>query len=149
MAIDNELNEDLDGTAVLNIAEAHFKTRLAANGGLIPIEVPEWNCVVYRPQAVSVSRMDRIIRAQEQGGLAYFVTLLIEVARTKEGKSMFKNSHRDTLMNGTATDVVIKLGTELIKSLEVDPATIEQTLTIPAPASTAGSPSRTDSATEK
>ncbi len=72
---------------------------------------------IYRPNVLSTYRADGAMKSVRDGGLKHHVDLMIHVARTKDGKSMFKEAHRDKLMKQVEYTVLRDIAAELLESV--------------------------------
>ncbi|MEN8196335.1 MAG: hypothetical protein ABFS30_07440 [Pseudomonadota bacterium] len=92
-------------------ATAHYKERL--NGELTPIDVPEWGGTLFYPASISLLRRDRIVKLHAEGGLKHMAQIVIETARTEEGKAMFRTRDMDRFLKEIDPDVTIRVAGEM------------------------------------
>jgi hypothetical protein len=96
---------------------AAFKKKTAVTE-LIKIEHKFGGLDIYRPTALSTYRTDIINKALVAGGTAYHVDLMIQIARTEEGKPMFAEAQRATLMKKVESSVLKNIAAELLDAVK-------------------------------
>jgi len=84
---------------------------------LIKLESKFGGADIYRPNVLSTYRADGAMKSVKEGGLKHHIDLMIHVARTVEGKPMFKEGHRDTLMKQVDYLVLRDIAAELLDSI--------------------------------
>ncbi len=92
---------------------AAFKERVASSE-LIKLKSKFGGMDLYRPLTLSTFRQHRVSKALGDGGTAYHVDLLINIARMENGKPAFKESHRDVLMKEVDSVVLRDIAAELL-----------------------------------
>ena len=92
--------------------KGHFAEKLA--GGLQKISVPEWKTDIYYKAAYPFATETKIIALQQQGKtVEALVESLITKALDPEGKPMFHNADKVTLMNEADPTVLLRVCGEL------------------------------------
>lgn len=98
--------------SLLDNAKDHYKSQLA--GGLIEIDVPEWNGKVYFKPAATFKQQQKIFEYTQKGNMAEaLVETLMQRALTAEGKKMFSFADRVVLMNEVDPEVIVRVVTEI------------------------------------
>lgn len=95
---------------------AAFKEKTAISE-LVKIKHQFGGADIYRPTALSTYRMDAINKSIVKGGTGYHVDLLIHVARDANGKPMFKESHRTTLLKQIEATVLKDIAADLLETV--------------------------------
>jgi len=97
---------------VMTNIKGHFAEKLS--GGLQKISVPEWKTDIFYKAAYPFAVESKIISLQQQGKtVEALVESLIAKALTPEGKSMFHNADKVTLMNEADPTVLLRVCSEL------------------------------------
>ena len=97
---------------VLQNATAHYKQQLA--GGLLSVEVPEWETTIYFKAAATFAQQSKIIELTQKGDLVEaMVETLMQRALTEEGKKMFAFADRTVLLNQVDPEVIIRVVTAI------------------------------------
>ena len=95
---------------IIKNAKEHFKAKL--NGELKKVAVEEWKQDIYYKGTYSFATESKIIELQQQGKTAEaLVESIIQKALTPEGKAMFTEFDRQTLMHDVDPSVLIKIAT--------------------------------------
>ncbi len=98
--------------SVLQNAQAHYKAQLA--GGLLSVEVPEWDTTVYFKPAATFAQQSKIIELTQKGELVEaMVETLMQRALTEDGKKMFKFADRVVLLNEVDPEIIIAVVTAI------------------------------------
>jgi hypothetical protein len=130
----------MKGSDLLNAGKANFLKRLEESE-LVEIEVPEWGGSIYRPVSVSVTRMSRIMQAHKTGELEASVQIILEVAKDENGKPLFREGNKRSLMEEQDPQVVMRLAGQLVAALmPEDEAEIAQNLNQAQPESSTSLP---------
>lgn len=93
--------ETTAGDALLNVAEDHFKQKLAAP--MYRVDVPEWQ-IDDRPVSMyfkppTLAERDAIFQCIRKGTLESIAQTLVTRARDESGRLMFRQVHVYQLMN--------------------------------------------------
>ena len=105
---------DIDKAFEKEIADFKDKTAVSE---LVKIKHQFGGMDIYRPTALSTYRMDAINKAMTQGGTNYHVDLMIHVARTEDGKPMFKEGNRSTLLKQVEATVLKNIAADLLETV--------------------------------
>lgn len=105
---------DIDKAFEAEIAAFKEKT---ATSELIKLDSTFGGADIYRPAVLSTYRTDAITKAMTGGGTKYHVDLLIHVARDSDGKPMFKEGHRDSLLKRVDSKVLKGIAVELLDTV--------------------------------
>lgn len=98
--------------SVLQNAQAHYKSQLA--GGLLSVEVPEWETTVYFKAAATFAQQAKIIELTNKGDLVEaMVETLLQRALTEDGKKMFTFADRAILLNQVDPEVIVRVVTAI------------------------------------
>ena len=97
---------------VITNIKGHFAEKLA--GGLQKISVPEWKTDIFYKAAYPFATETKIIALQQQGKtVEALVESLITKALDPDGKPMFHNADKVTLMNEADPTVLLRVCGEL------------------------------------
>ncbi len=98
--------------SILDNAKEHFNEQL--NNELKSFEVPEWKATVYYRPTMTFREQTKILDLQTSGKTseALIETIIIK-ALDKDGKHLFNNADRVTLMNEADPNVVVKVAASL------------------------------------
>ncbi len=105
--------------SALQNALTHFKSKLA--GELKKIAVPEWNIDVYYRGTSSMATEAKILSLTTSGKTAEgLVESIVQKAMDEDGKRLFKDTDRATLMHEADPQVLIKVATALNNATSED-----------------------------
>ncbi len=89
-------------------ALAHFKSKLA--GELLNIKVDEWDCNIYYRATSSMAVESKIVKLTTEGRTAEaLIESIIQKAMDVDGKRLFHDTDRASLMNEVDPSVLIKV----------------------------------------
>lgn len=109
---------------VINNVTAHYKAKLA--GQLLSMEVEEWNTTIYYRTTSSLRAESHIMNYTQQGKTAEaLVETIIQKSLDSEGKKLFKETDRATLLNEADPKVLIKVAAKLNSASDETIADIE------------------------
>lgn len=97
--------------SILDNAINHYKSKL--DGGLLSLEVPEWNATIHFKAALSLKERDPIYQAMRSGSLEAFADALMVRALDADGKILFKKHQRNDLLSKVDPDVMIRVINEI------------------------------------
>lgn len=84
------------------------------SGELEKIHVPEWKMDVYYKKTNPFAVEAKVINLQAQGKIVdALVESIVQKARDKDGKRLFSDAHRHTLMNEADPNVVTRIATQI------------------------------------
>lgn len=97
---------------MLENAKNHFKEQL--NGDLRKMTIPEWKVDIYYKPVHSFATESKIIQLQQQGKtVEALVESVLQKSLNPEGKKMFTQADKMTLMNEVDPAVLLRIATEL------------------------------------
>ena len=98
--------------SILDNAKEHFKKQL--DNEMQSFEVPEWNATIYYRPVMTFREQSKILELQNQGKTAEaLVETIIVKSFDKDGKKLFNNPDRITLMEEADPNVVVKVAAQL------------------------------------
>ena len=99
-------------TNTLQNALSHFKSKLA--GELKSISVSEWDTTIYYRSTSSMATESKILSLTTNGKTAEgLVESIVQKSLDENGKRIFKDTDRASLMNEADPSVLIKVATAL------------------------------------
>ncbi len=109
-----------ENSSVLGNAKNHFKSALAQD--LVKIEVPEWETTLFFKAAVSFAAEQKVIALHTEGKqVDALCESLVNRACDAEGKRVFTNADKVTLMNSVDPAVILRIVNQMnALSSEVD-----------------------------
>jgi hypothetical protein len=112
--------------SVIDNAKEHFKSKV--RGDLLKMTVEEWKTDVYYKPAYAFQTESKILELQQQGKTVdALVESIIKKALTPEGKPMFHQSDRWSLLNEVDPSVLIRIATRLNNStMEIAQEAVEK-----------------------
>lgn len=100
---------------ILKNAKEHFKNKL--NGELHKVAVEEWKQDVFYKGTYSFATESKIMQLQQEGKVAEaLVESILQKALTPEGKRMFTEFDKQTLMHDVDPAVLIKIASAINKA---------------------------------
>lgn len=103
--------------SVLKKATDHYRSQVG--GELMSIEVPEWDCTVYYKQYSNFMTEQKIIEFHNDGKLAEaLVETLIQKALDEDGKKLFRQADRATLLREVDPNIIIRVCTAINQGKE-------------------------------
>lgn len=102
---------------VLKKATDHYRSQVG--GELMSIEVPEWETTVYFKQYSNFMTEQKIIEYHNDGKLAEaLVETLIQKALDEDGKKLFRQADRATLLREVDPNIIIRVCTAINQGKE-------------------------------
>ena len=99
-------------TDVMKKISKHYKEMVT--GDLQKMEVPEWDMDIYYRTTNSFADERKMIECQAKGQIVEALILsIISKARDKNGKKIFSEAHKDSLMNEADPKVLTRVATML------------------------------------
>ena len=96
----------------------HYKT--AIGGELLKTNVPEWKMDVFYRKTYSFKTESKIISMQQSGNIVEaLVESIISKALDQDGKRLFADADRVTLLNEADPQVIVKLASAINNAAEL------------------------------
>ena len=104
--------------SVINKASAHFKAIVSQD--MKSVEVPEWETTLFFKAAVSFAAEQKVIALHTEGKqVDALCESLVNRACDADGKRVFTNADKVTLMNSVDPAVILRIVNQM-NALEVD-----------------------------
>ena len=102
---------------IMKNATDHYRSQVG--GELMSIEVPEWETTVYFKQYSNFMTEQKIIEYHNDGKLAEaLVETLIQKALDEDGKKLFRQADRATLLREVDPNIIIRVCTAINQGKE-------------------------------
>lgn len=102
---------------IMDNATKHFSEQLS--GGLLSIEVPEWDATIWFKPAFTFAQQEKIIQLSNDGKMVEaLVETLIVRALDKDGKKVFTHASKTRLMNQVDPNIIIRVVGEMNQEIK-------------------------------